>query len=400
MSVNLVETIIKGLSGPVLNQLGSAIGGDAAATTKGLAGAVPAILGGLLNSASTPSGAGNLVNAMVSGNHDGLLGNLGSLLGGGNGTQDLLKMGGNLLPMIFGDRSNAITDLIGSVSGLNRASSSSLMGMLAPLALGFITRHLRSSGGLNASALTSLLTSQKSAIAAAAPAGLASALGMASFGDRPAAPVAAPASGGIMKWIIGAAALALAIFAFRSCQSPKVEAPPAPAPAVETPAPAAAVEVPAAPSDGLTEFALPDGSKIRASADGLESKLLAFINDSSKPVDKTTWFTMNGLEFVTGSASLSDKSNAQLDTVAAILKAYPGVTLKVGGYTDNVGNAQANLKLSGERAGSTVAALVARGIDQVRLVGEGYGDQHPIADNATEEGRQANRRIDIRVTRK
>ncbi len=391
MSVNLVETIIKGLSGPILSQLGSAIGGDAAATSKGLAGAVPAILGGLLNSSSTPAGAGNLVNAMVNGNHDGLLGNLGSLLGGSSSTQDLLKMGGNLLPMIFGDRSNAITDLIGSVSGLNKSSSSSLMGMLAPLALGFITKQLRGSGGLNVSALTGLLTSQKSAIAAAAPAGLASALGMASLGDSPVAPVAAASSGGIMKWIIGAAALALAFFAFRSCQSPTVEVPPAPTPVVEAPA---------APSDGLTEFALADGSKIRATADGLESQLLAFINDGSKPVDKTTWFTMNGLEFVTGSANLSDKSNAQLDAVAAILKAFPAVTLKVGGYTDNVGDAKANMTLSGERASSTVAALVARGIDPVRLVGEGYGDQHPVADNATEEGRQQNRRIDVRVTTK
>jgi OmpA-OmpF porin, OOP family len=404
MSINLVEMITKGLSGPLLSQLGSAIGGNADSTSRGLAGAVPAILGGLLNSSSTPSGASTLINLMSSGNHDGLLGNLGSLLGGGNATQDLLKTGTGLLPSILGDRGNAVTDMIGSLSGLNRASSSSLLGMLAPLALGFITKHLRGSGGLNTSALTNLMSSQRSVIAAAAPAGLASALGMASLdgGSSAAATVADSSSGGVMKWIIGLAVLAAAFFALRNCQHSNVEAPPAP-PAVETPAPAPAPVVepaPAAPSDGLTAYTLPDGSSIRASAAGLESQLLAFIADGTKPVDKTTWFTMDGLEFVTGSATLSDKSNAQLDAIAAILKGYPAVKLKVGGYTDNVGNAAANVKLSGERAASTVAALVARGIDASRLAGEGYGAEHPVADNATEQGRQHNRRIDVRVTAK
>ena len=401
MSINLVEMITKGLSGPLLGQLSSAIGGNTDSTSRGLAGAIPAILGGLLNNSSTPSGASTLINLMTSGNHDGLLGNLGSLLSGGNATQDLVKTGTGLLPSILGERGNTVTDLIGSFSGLNRASSSSLLGMLAPLALGFITKHLRASGGLNASALTNLMSSQKSAIAAAAPPGLASALGMASFdgGSSAAAAVAdTSGGGGMMKWIIGLAALAAAFFALRSCQHANVEAPPAP-PAVVTPAPVAA-PTPTAPSDGLTAFTLPDNSSIRATADGLESKLLAFIADNTKPVDKTTWFTMNGLEFVTGSATLSDKSNAQLDAVAAILKGYPAVKLKVGGYTDNTGNAAANVKLSSDRAASTVAALVSRGIDAARLAGEGYGAEHPVADNATEEGRQHNRRIDVRVTAK
>jgi outer membrane protein OmpA-like peptidoglycan-associated protein len=90
----------------------------------------------------------------------------------------------------------------------------------------------------------------------------------------------------------------------------------------------------------------------------------------------------------------------QLKNVAEILKAYPKVALKIGGYTDNVGDPAANMKLSAKRADNTMAELVKLGIAAGRLEAEGYGDKHPVADNSTDEGRQRNRRIDIRVTRK
>lgn len=394
------------MSGPLISQLGTAIGGNADQTARGLAGAVPTILGGLLNKASLPSGADELIGAMAEGNHDGLLGNLGAVLGGGDATQALAKADAGLLPMILGDRNSAVTDLVGALSGMNRSSSSSLIGMLAPLAVGFLTRQLRASGGLSPAASTDLLQSQQSSIVTAAPPGLASALGMPTLASASAAAVAAaPKRGGSgAKWAIGLALALAAFLTLRSCQGPRNAAPaePAPTPAVSAPveAPAAPVAEVAAPDDGLTAFDLADGTTVRAAADGLESQLLAFIRDAAKPVDKTTWFTMSGLELVTGSAELSEKSNAQLDAVAAILKAYPAVALKIGGYTDNVGNPASNLKLSAARAGSTVAALVARGADAARLEGEGFGDQFPVADIATAEGRQRNCRIDVRVTAK
>jgi len=76
------------------------------------------------------------------------------------------------------------------------------------------------------------------------------------------------------------------------------------------------------------------------------------------------------------------------------------VAIKIGGYTDNVGDPQANLKLSQERADAVMADLVKLGVDPGRLKAEGYGQEHPIADNSTQEGRAKNRRIDLRVTSK
>jgi outer membrane protein OmpA-like peptidoglycan-associated protein len=74
--------------------------------------------------------------------------------------------------------------------------------------------------------------------------------------------------------------------------------------------------------------------------------------------------------------------------------------VKIGGYTDDVGEEAYNLKLSQDRANSTMQALVALGVAPERMSAEGYGEQHPVADNTTEEGRQRNRRIDLRVTKK
>ena len=83
---------------------------------------------------------------------------------------------------------------------------------------------------------------------------------------------------------------------------------------------------------------------------------------------------------------------------ADILKAYPAVHLKIGGYTDNVGDEAANLALSQARAASVVNELVSMGIAADRLEAKGYGEEHPVATNGTEEGREQNRRVAFQVT--
>ena len=72
--------------------------------------------------------------------------------------------------------------------------------------------------------------------------------------------------------------------------------------------------------------------------------------------------------------------------------------LKIGGYTDNSGDAAANLRLSQARAETVMNELVTMGVARSRIEAEGYGDQHPIADNATQEGRARNRRVALRAT--
>ena len=171
-----------------------------------------------------------------------------------------------------------------------------------------------------------------------------------------------------------------------------VEPAQAPAAVVEVPVPAAAVA-----AYGKT---LSTGFELKGGANGIESGLVGFI-ESTNPVDKTTWFNFDRLTFTSGSADLDmEKSRDQLTNIAEILKAFPNVKLKVGGYTDNTGSEQANITLSQKRADAVRAALVAMSVEAGRIEAEGYGPQHPVADNATEEGRAQNRRIAVRVTAK
>lgn len=101
--------------------------------------------------------------------------------------------------------------------------------------------------------------------------------------------------------------------------------------------------------------------------------------------------------FATGSAKLLAKSNASLNTVAAILNANPDYKVDINGYTDNQGAAEKNKALSEARAKAVSDYLAKKGIDASRLAAEGLGDENPIADNKTATGRAKNRRVELKV---
>lgn len=148
------------------------------------------------------------------------------------------------------------------------------------------------------------------------------------------------------------------------------------------------------------KLTLPGGIEMNAPEKGVENALISFINDKSKMVDKTTWFNFDRILFETGKATLNPVSMDQISNINSILKAYPSVEIKIGGYTDNTGDPKSNQKLSLERAEAVRTSLLEKGVEGIRMVAEGYGQEHPIADNKTEAGRDLNRRVAIRVTKK
>jgi len=105
-------------------------------------------------------------------------------------------------------------------------------------------------------------------------------------------------------------------------------------------------------------------------------------------------FVLKGVEFETGSATLTAASHLQLDTVVEYMTHKPSARIEISGHTDNVGKKKANKKLSQKRADAVRDYLIAQGIDGSRLTAVGYGDEKPIASNKTAEGRQKNRRIE------
>jgi OmpA-OmpF porin, OOP family len=104
------------------------------------------------------------------------------------------------------------------------------------------------------------------------------------------------------------------------------------------------------------------------------------------------------VQFETGTAVIRPESDALLTDVARELGDHAEVKLvEVAGHTDSTGSAELNRRLSAERAHAVMAWLVAHGIAPVRLAAKGYGPDRPLADNATEEGRAKNRRVEFRV---
>jgi OmpA-OmpF porin, OOP family len=108
-------------------------------------------------------------------------------------------------------------------------------------------------------------------------------------------------------------------------------------------------------------------------------------------------FTLDNVYFETGKATLSPKSNQELDKFADYLKQKKSLVVEIAGHTDNVGDKKANQILSEDRAKSVREYLIKKGIAPERMTTKGYGDTNPIADNASEAGRQKNRRTEIRI---
>jgi hypothetical protein len=183
MSVNLIDLVKSQLGGQILNQVSGLLGESPDKTQSAVNGAIPALLGGLLGSASKGNGATNMLSAL-NGVDDSMLGNFAGMLGGGNQSSGLMDMGGKLLGSLLGGSGvGGLTNAIAGFSGLGKGAAGSLLGLLAPLLMGTIKRQLTGSGGLNVGNLTSLLMGQKDNIAAAMPAGLDKHLQGAGLGD-------------------------------------------------------------------------------------------------------------------------------------------------------------------------------------------------------------------------
>jgi outer membrane protein OmpA-like peptidoglycan-associated protein len=99
--------------------------------------------------------------------------------------------------------------------------------------------------------------------------------------------------------------------------------------------------------------------------------------------------------FRTASADLNSQFFKVLDGVARVAKKYDKTIIEVAGHTDNVGNANYNMQLSQRRASAVAQYLVSRGVAEARIMTAAGGEEHPIASNSTEQGRAANRRVEV-----
>jgi outer membrane protein OmpA-like peptidoglycan-associated protein len=315
------------------------------------------------------------------------------------------------LNSIFGYKTDDVANLIANASGISKTSSNSLLGLLTPLIFGVLGKAVKSEGITSPAGLVSFLGKQSGFLKNLLPAGLGSILGLANKNDlgkkasKTAAYVAEERSGGIGKflpWLLLPLLFVLGWWFLKNLEQPTTPVPKVSVPTVSAPdlsMPPIIPPVVEKVSD-FFETTLSSGYAIKGAKEGIENKLIGFIQDTGKAVDETLWFTMDGITFDTDKATIKAESNVQLANIAEILRAFPAVKIKIGGYTDNTGDAAANQVLSANRATAVKNALIGMGIDAGRIEAEGYGSAHPVASNDTPEGRQQNRRIDVRVLAK
>ena len=101
------------------------------------------------------------------------------------------------------------------------------------------------------------------------------------------------------------------------------------------------------------------------------------------------------INFDTGKSNIKPESLAIIGQIAALLQAHPELKVSIEGHTDNVGTPQSNKVLSTQRAKSVLNAVAQKGIAVARLTALGWGQEKPIADNRSEEGKAKNRRVEI-----
>ena len=121
------------------------------------------------------------------------------------------------------------------------------------------------------------------------------------------------------------------------------------------------------------------------------------INIGLQPIEKGASIVLKNIFFNTKEYNLKTTSYTELNKVAALMNENPKLIIQISGYTDNVGNPADNLLLSVNRAKAVITYLQGKGIDQKRLVGKGFGESKPISSNASEAGREQNRRTELSI---
>ena len=162
----------------------------------------------------------------------------------------------------------------------------------------------------------------------------------------------------------------------------------------------AQAEAAAANAQAAANRSAADAAAARQSVEVMREKLRAQLNSvlATKETARGLVVTLGDVLFDTGKSDLKEDAKISLAKVAVILQQYPDLKLQIEGYTDSVGGDNYNLKLSQDRADSTMAFLINNGVNPSNITAQGYGKADPVADNSTAAGRKQNRRVEMVVS--
>lgn len=408
MSFNLIDSVRGLLGADLVPKASTRLHEDESNVQRAMSGVIPAVLSGIIQKADSGD-AGRVLTMAKDTANSGMISGFSNFFG----NNSLLERGSDLLKGIFGGHLNDVVNLISNFSGIKSSSAASLMSITAPAALGAIGVHATSTN-MDERSLVSFLGSQKDTVMNAMPStlNLAGVMGLSSVGNianrhsnvrsgvteqvRDSHNVSKKRSSTwVMPVVVILAALGL-VWYFSNLKNTKPDE-------TTTMTRTEPGRIAAPPTAGnMVRVKLPNGVELNAYKNGIESQLVNFLNDPAKKVDNNLWFDFDNLNFETGSSMITSESMTQLRNIAAILKAFPNASIKIGGYTDATGNEPANRRLSQSRADAVVAELRSNGVSDAQLAGaEGYGSKFAKAPaNASDEERKKDRRISVSVRKK
>jgi outer membrane protein OmpA-like peptidoglycan-associated protein len=398
MSWNFLDLVKEQFSSELIGQASSFLGESETSVSKGLDAVIPAALSGIIKKVEDGD-TSTLVNLAKTAYDSGILGSLSNTFSSAGG--GVPSIGPSLITGLFGDKFGAVANAISSFTGLKGATTSSLFGTVVPAALALLGKYAKDNNAAPG-ALASLLSSQKSSIMSALPAGLnLSKL----FETKPAvhhvhaAPVVEEKKSNMLWYILaGLGLIALMILLFRGCLDSNKEVA-APTEVHDTTV-VVKTEVITVTKEPL-KVKLPNGVVLDAYKGGIEDLLVAFLLDPNAKPGNDNWFDFSDLNFKFGTAEIVPESRKEVDNIAEILKAFPSAKIKLGGYTDKVGEETANKKISQERAEAVAAALKELGVGAQVEGAEGYGSEFAkYPASAPEEDRLKDRRVSVSVRAK
>jgi len=369
MSFDVLESLNSAIGGPIVRQLSTSLGESEDSTRSAVRTAGPSLLAGLMQQATTPSGASNIFNMVQDERVDsGIVAKLGSMLGNAGAFDSMRGVGESLLGNLFGNRSGALTNAVSQISGVRPNSALSLLSMGLPLLLGML-RKQAVTGGLNASGLASLLFSQRgslekagldsritSVLGASSLSSLLSGIPNVSSAQTAAAREAVPSSreverrrGSWMPWAIAAGIAVMALVLFNRLGTH-------PANNTRTAGTTA--------TDTATE-----GSN-------MQRRRLALVETR--------------VYFNSGETAIGNDDRQKIANVAQSAK-QQNSTVSVTGYTDRTGDRNQNREIAKSRASAVRDVLVSEGVGESKIV-----MQPPAEVTGTGTDAEA-RRVDIEV---
>ena len=307
----------------------------------------------------------------------------------------------DMISDLFGDKAGKIQNAVSTYCETKGTTAASLIGTIVPVTFAVIGKFI-SENKLSRENLVFWLAGQKTEVMSAIPAGS----GLAGFFavEKPVsppkvnvAPAPLPADEKKTNWWLPVIVLFLLAFLMWWMLKGKDDKPATVVEVHDTIQVKYTVIVEKFP----VKLTLPNGVVIDAYKGSIEDLLIAFLQDPNAKPGNDNWFDFTDLNFTTGTADIIPETKKELDNIIEILKAFPNVKVKLGGYTDKVGDAALNKKLSLERAKAVEKALKDAGLSSQVAGSEGYGSEFAkYPASAPEADRVKDRHVSVSVRQK